>query len=790
MLDNGPHGSSAPIARSRQVVASRGTREVPSFAHSPANRRQEFDWSASQTETLSGAMRFGLAFMQRNWLVMAAGLLLGLVLAPLAFLLAPPRYVATTTILFDQGKLQLFSAPTMLDTSDGLDDQIEIIQSDLIARKVLASLGPVAEEEFRVPEKGRAERLVGSTIASMFGLAKHRTDAWREQYRLSSFQGALQARRVAGTRVIAISFQSDSADRAAQMANLAASAYLETQIEDKRVLTRRTVGWLTERLQELKLQVAEAQGAVNKFRAANSLMEGTGYQAGEARAAQLSTQVATESSRLSELIARLARVEGVVREYSSAEMKPALSELMNNSLVTKLREQLYELTNRRAMWLEKYRPDHEAVVQLDRRITELHAALQHEHERLAEAYRSDIEITKSKVALLSKDLDEVLAQQQSAHKARITLRELESKAQASQALYDGLLKRHYEAAEQETFPIARGRVLNDAVTPLGKEYKKTLKMAMLLVLMGIGLGCGAAVFRELTDHTFRSLHEIEGLLGAPLLAVLPSWPRGWTLKSVMGKASSPVAASMLGAGIQRLRDGPWSNGDVLLSQFSEALRTLKNMIDQHSTKEGCKVIGITSAQPGEGASTLAAALAGTMVVSGRRTLLVDCDFRNPSLSRLIAPSATTGLVDVIKGKTSFSDAVMAEPSTGFSFLPVPRPAGMRADQLLADEALDRLIASARESFDYVIVDLPSLVPLADVVMAKRYIDGYVSVVAWGMSDKESTRRAFEHAPGFQDHLIGIVLNKVNMRQLRVYDPAAAQWFDARRYRNYLNLSPA
>jgi succinoglycan biosynthesis transport protein ExoP len=788
MLDSGAQASGAPIARSRQLAIGKEGGAAPSLIYARAGRRQELDWDASQTETLSRALHFCLAFVQRHWLVMVGGLLLGLVLAPVALKLAPPRYVATTTILFDQGKLQLFSPPTMLETSDGLDDQIEIIQSDLIARKVLEDLGPVAEQEFKVPEKGRVERVLGSTIASFLGLAKERTEVWRQQYRLSRFQDAVQARRVSGTRVISISFHSDSAERAAQIANLIANAYFETQVNDKRLLTRRTIGWMSERLEELKRQAAEAQAAVNKFRAVNSLMEGAGYQAGEARASQLTAQVATEKFRLSELTARLATVESVVREYAAAETKPALSELMNNSLVTKLREQLYELKNRRALWLERYKPGHQALAQLDRRIGELHAALKHEHERLAEAYRSDIEIAKSKVALLTKELDEVLAQQQSAHKARITLRELESKAQASQALYDGLLKRHYEAAEQETFPIARGRVLNDAVIPLGKEYKKTLKLAIVLLLMGIGLGCGAAVLRELGDRTFRTLHEIDTLLGGPLLAVLPCWPRGWTLRSLM-RASSP-AASMPRGGILRLRESAWANGDVLLSQSSEALRTLKNMIDQRAAKHGCKVIGVTSAHPGEGSSTLAAALAATMAVSGRRALLVDCDLRNPTLSRLIAPGATTGLVDIISRQVPFSDAVVTEPSTGFSFLPAPRPAGTRSDQLLADEALDRLVASARESFDYVIVDLPSLVPLADVMVAKRYIDGYISVVAWGISDKESTRRAFEHAPNFRDYLIGIVLNKVNMRQLRAYDPAAAQWFDVRRYRNYLNLSPA
>ena len=97
--------------------------------------------------------------------------------------------------------------------------------------------------------------------------------------------------------------------------------------------------------------------------------------------------------------------------------------------------------------------------------------------------------------------------------------------------------------------------------------------------------------------------------------------------------------------------------------------------------------------------------------------------------------------------------------------------------------MERLIAMARADFDCMIVDLPSLVPLVDVMMTTRYIDAYVSVVGWGISEKESTRRAYEHSSYFRERLIGVVLNKVDMKRLHLYDHAAAQWFNMRKYHN-------
>lgn len=790
MIDNDQSGSGSKVTHSNAVTAgrdARGPRAIPLTPNGPWQKQRELDWSNSQTETLAGALRYGLSFVRRNWLIMIAGVVLGILLMPAALVVAPPRYVATTTILFDTGKMQIFSQPSMLETSDGLEDQLQILQSNLMAGKVLTALGPIAKDEFKVPEEGRAERWLGATAASLLNLSKIRTDAWREQHRLGTFQGALRLKRVPGTRVISVSFESDSAERAAHIANLVATTYLESQLDDKRALGSRALSWMSVRLDGLQRQVVEAQGNVNRFRASNSLMEGTGYQAAENRFTQLTTQVAEERNRMGDLTARLKRVENVIIEYSAADLKPALSELMNSGLVSKLREQLYELTNRKAALMQKQRPDHEAILLLDKRMQEIHSALLNEHERLAAGYRSDIEISRHKLTLSNAALANVLEQLQSAHDARIKLRELDTKATTAQALYDGLLKRHSEAAEQETFPIARGRVLNEASVPHGKDYKKTNKIALLLLLFGVGLGCSAAIARDLSDHTFRGLNEVEDVLGVPLLAVLPIWHQRAFLARFKDKFATADAGATPGD-LLRQRSVIWAGDDAPRSQFAESLRMLTHQVDQRLMQRGHKVIGMTSAQPAEGASTLAAAMAVMMAASGRRTLLIDCDLRNPSLTRSLTPNAGVGIVEVLNGNAELDDVLKTDPTTGLVFLPVPSTRGLRSDQLLSSAAMERLILEVRTSFDCVIVDLPSLVPMVDVMMTTRYIDTYISVVGWGISEKESTRRAYEYSTFFKERLMGVVLNKVDMKRLHLYDHDAAQWFNLRKYRNYLTLN--
>lgn len=790
-------GSRSLAVRRTKSVSRRGADQSDSgtIALMPVGggaRYEELDWGSPHADSLSGALRYGLTFLRRNWLVLAFGLIMGLALIPAAGLIAPARFVASTTILFDTGRVQIFQQPAMLEAMDTLEDQLHIIQSGMLARKVLEKLGPIAEEEFPIPEKGRAERLLGPNVAGWLGLVKPRTAAWREQFRLSAFEAALDVRRVPESRLISISFESQSAERAAMLANLVANTYLETQIDNKENLSRRATDWLAVRLDELKSQAANAQGAVNALRSSNTLLEGTGQQFTESRFTALSTQLESERVRISELRARLALVEKVIAEYSTSDNKPALSELNNNDLVTRLRGQLYELTNRRELLAKRFPVTHEAIVLLDRRILETHTAILDEFRRLAQAYRSDIEIAKSKEETLNKTLQEVVAKLKATNEARIKLRELESKADATQALYAGLLKRQTETAAQDSFPIARQRIIDPATAPLAKNYKKTIKMAVALLMFGIAFGCGLSVLRDLNDQTFRSLKDVEDTLGTLMLAVVPSWTRRFTFGN--RKRNKKATDSTEGdeakvSSIKRKASIVWASDDAPQSQFAESLRMLAHQVNARMLRQGDKVVGITSMAPGEGASTIAAALAVTMAASGSRTLLIDCDLRNPTLSQMLTPDATVGLIDVLKGEVDVNDVVRIDPSTGLAFLPVPTSGGVRSDELLAREEMDKIIASARDKFDCVIVDLASLVPLVDVMVTSRFIDQYISVVGWGISNKEATRRAYDHSPFFRGRLLGVVLNRVDMKRLHLYDYAAAQWFDERKYHKYLDIEP-
>jgi Mrp family chromosome partitioning ATPase len=100
---------------------------------------------------------------------------------------------------------------------------------------------------------------------------------------------------------------------------------------------------------------------------------------------------------------------------------------------------------------------------------------------------------------------------------------------------------------------------------------------------------------------------------------------------------------------------------------------------------------------------------------GAKVVVVDCDLRNPSLSRSLAPKATRGIIEVLAGDNSLQDTTWNDGLGGMTFLPaLSKTRVFHTSEVLASDVTKRLFDDLRERYDYVIVDLPPLAPLVDV----------------------------------------------------------------------------
>jgi capsular exopolysaccharide synthesis family protein len=294
-----------------------------------------------------------------------------------------------------------------------------------------------------------------------------------------------------------------------------------------------------------------------------------------------------------------------------------------------------------------------------------------------------------------------------------------------------------------------------------------------------------------SSEAFRSLALVSDLHGTIKSAKLKVTSFASSLSDEGKLAAAPSPGSENGvkiAGARTILRGDkalWTVVDAPFSRFTEGIRSIKLAADLNGVVKANRVIGLTSSLPNEGKSTVAAALAQLLSQVGARTILIDCDLRNPSLSRALAPSAKSGLLEVIARKESLEDVIWTEPSINMAFLPaVVRFRLAHSTEILSSTLVKNLFEQLRESYDYVVVDLPPLAPIVDTRATAHLVDSFVFVIEWGRTKIDIVEHALGHAPGIYDKLLGVVLNKVDMNVFGRYASHREDYYYNKHYSRY------
>lgn len=187
--------------------------------------------------------------------------------------------------------------------------------------------------------------------------------------------------------------------------------------------------------------------------------------------------------------------------------------------------------------------------------------------------------------------------------------------------------------------------------------------------------------------------------------------------------------------------------------------TLIALADKGEKK--CKVIGITSAQPSEGKSTISINLAYSIAELGNSVLLVDGDMRRPTVNKVIGVSHTPGLSEVLEGTESLTNLLVhyesSTSNTSFSVIPSGELPN-NPSELINSDRFKRLIEAATNTFDYVIIDLPPVGAVIDAVNAAKYVDGMIVVLREGHCPRHVLIDCVEQLRYAKCNILGFVMN--------------------------------
>ena len=459
---------------------------------------------------------------------------------------------------------------------------------------------------------------------------------------------------------------------------------------------------------------------------------------------------------------------------------------MSNPIISQLRGRYLDLLNREADYSLKYGTNHQAVVNLRNQIRDIRRSIRDELGRIEETFKSEYQLAIKQQDEAEKALAGLVSQSTTTNQAQVALFSLEAAAQSYRKLYDSFLQRHTSTVQQQSLPITDARMISSP--SVVKTSGKALQNLMMIVFAGGMLGMGVGVFRELRDRGFRTRDHVRSILDTECLALVPILPkrafrlfRGQQLSAPQLNSSAMLPVATAGSREARTispNAKVWESiVDSPASPGAEAIRSLKLGLDLRSKPRASQVVGLTSCLPGEGKSTIASAMAVSIAQTGANVLLIDCDLRNPSLSRMLAPDARLGLVEVLDGNVTLADAVWQDPVTKMDFLPtVADPLAASRIDIFSSSAADSFFKTIPIKYDYVIVDLAPLVAGLDVRTTLRHIDSHVLVIEWGSTKVDQVRYALRHAPGVRESIAGVVLNKVDMDAMSLYDRHGAKYY--------------
>jgi capsular exopolysaccharide synthesis family protein len=302
--------------------------------------------------------------------------------------------------------------------------------------------------------------------------------------------------------------------------------------------------------------------------------------------------------------------------------------------------------------------------------------------------------------------------------------------QAAEALATSLSSKLEQLRINQQLATGSASVLASAATDPAPVSPNHVRDAGLGVAIGLFLGLCVAFLVEQLDTKIRSTQEIEEIYGAPVLGVIPT-----------EKFRKKDASRLL------LVQNPGGAG-------ADAYRGLRIGLDFTNFQHDVKTVLVTSAVPSEGKSSVAANLAVALARAGRRTALLSCDFHRPTTSAFFDLSGKIGLSDYLAGEYGIGEAL--QKVNGLERLSVvtagqvpPNPS-----ELFASPRMESLVSVLRESVDWVILDAPPVLAVADAAALARLVDGVLMVVRIGMSKREDARATREQLENIGARILG------------------------------------
>ena len=620
-----------------------------------------------------------------------------------------------------------------------IQTQNQILQSRELAERVINELGLAKHPEFDpTVEKPGLKLGPRSWIPKSWTSDSDKpvSEQAIQNAIVETFFSNLTVSLIRNSQLITVSFDANDPALAEKVPNSLANAYIESDLESRLGMTEKAAVWITERLDNLRVNLEASDKALQAFLEKENLVDVQGIDSLTSMELDEITREMTEVRRTRTEAEELFRQSKALQGQPSTAYE-SIPAVLNDQNVQSAK-QLQAEANRKVSELSKrYGPKHPKMIAA---VNELDTANTHVSTQVMNVVASvenQYQLAMAKERELNRSLEQTKGTMSDLNRQENNLRALERDVQSNRQLYDMFLTRYKETNVVGDLQTASARVVDKATLPT--EPFKPKKSLILLISIFISMTAGIilAFLKESLDNTMSDTAVVENRLHMPVLVILPVM-QGWLKKN-----KHPIKDYT-----HEVQPG-----------FSENVRTIRTGLLLSSLDEQKKIILVTSSVPGEGKSLMSVNMALSLAQMGK-VLLIDADMRRPSIAGIFGiEKGGDGLSQFIASSASLEESVHRHDDMNLYVMPAgiipPNPL-----ELLSSNRFKQGLKVLIDKFDHIVIDSAPTIAVADATVISQHVNSLIYMVKADETPYQLAQEGIKRLKHVNAPFTGVVLNQV------------------------------
>lgn len=620
-------------------------------------------------------------------------------------------------VTFASNGLLLVDAPdSQQDESTSRATDTDVLRSPSLLANVVDALGLAHQRDlmphYQLPKFIKDRLPKGNAPAST-----------EDDLRLAALDYLQQHLTVAGSddsRVLSIGFSAGTPELAASVVNELMRQYLEADFQAQRALAAHATDWLSEQAKTAEQEADAADRNVLAFEAKNPLVS---LQDGTVAALDLNRQWEQLAAAKQDVVQAQLNLDMAKNDNGDSEASSATAMM--------LRQQQSDVMQRLASAGASMGYDNPARIALEDELRAVQRQIGLDNRNTVAALAQRLAVAKAQLAAVQADIAKASASADQANEHQLELQSLTQVALTKRSTYESLLDR-LQTAELAANQTTTARIVSLATPPAKPQPSKKLIDVILGFLTGAILATSYLLLRQLLNARVGSIVTLNELSGVPSLGALPR----------------------LGSGRNRMTRLAIDQPNCAVA---ETLRGMRLAVHSMNTTIVGNVVLVSSAERGEGKTSVAAALALRAADDGMRVLLIEGDLHRPRLARELGlETLPHGLEAVLSGGSYHGSLLQTHPSSGMHCL-LAVGSARNPIVLLESKRFAKLIGDARSIYDLIVIDSPPVLRVPDAILLSRSADQIVLVVREDRTSQRDVTEAINRFPPDRQAVLATLL---------------------------------